>query len=451
MDLAAGFKAGGTVEQLFLWGVMQQLVGALAAPYFTALMQDVQARHPDVELTPALVADAVVRGHLAYGNGETAAARSGVDPARFRIMVDNAGEAPGPAQLAEALRRGVIGEHGTGAASTSFEQGIRETRLANKWTGVIRDLAQVWPTPADILDAIVKGQVTPEQGQADYARVGGDPRWFQLLLDTVGEGPTPDQAAEAARRGIIPWDGTGPAVTSFEQAVRESHYRNKWQGVYRALAAYVTPPRTVTAMLREGALTEAQAARLLADSGVPTDLAQAYLAAAHLQKTKAHKDLTEAQVTQLYEAGIIAAGDTQALYEALGYTSQEAGLLIALADLRVEAKALSSAVSHVGALYIAHKITKTAATSALARLKVPATKTTQIVNTWDLERSVTVKGLTAAEIADAWHADIFTQGEATAELIDLGYTPFDAWAFLSIKNKAPLPGKPPRGASPATT
>ena len=59
---------------------------------------------------------------------------------------------------------------------------------------------------------------------------------------------------------------------------------------------------------------------------------------------------------------------------------------------------------------------------------------TEIVATWDIERSANLKVLTAAQIVDAWYVQIIGQDEALAELVAIGYTPRDAYIVLSIKN-----------------
>ena len=45
--------ANGVIEQLLLWNVAGQVVTALASPAFTALQQDMQARNPELVITPS--------------------------------------------------------------------------------------------------------------------------------------------------------------------------------------------------------------------------------------------------------------------------------------------------------------------------------------------------------------------------------------------------------------
>jgi hypothetical protein len=439
------FGKGSAAEQLLVWGVLNQIISTAGSPFFTVLAQQVNEKLPEAEISPAELADMVVRNFIALSDGKTRASRSGISADRFQLMVDAAGDSPAPGDLATALRRGIISESGTGAESTSFEQGIAEGRLADKWTSVIRQLATVWPSPADALNALLEGQVSEADGQALYEKFGGDPQYFTLLYNTRGNAPTPDEAAVMANRGIIPWTGTGPDVVSFEQAFLEGPWRNKWESPYRQAAQYLPPPRTVTAMLKDGSLTQDQATHLLMEQGLTADLAAAYVQDAELTATADNKALTLSEVTALYVNRLISASDAKSLIVALNYSDANASLLLSLADLSRSIAAVNTAVSRVQTLYISHKITRDTAVNSLNTLKVPPDQVASIVATWDLEVSVNVKVLTETQIVDAWSAQIITLDEAMTELTNIGYTPFDAWVLLSIKNKGPLPDQPAQG------
>lgn len=447
-DLIPG---GEQIENIFLWSVLGNVVNALLAPEMNELQQLSFKILSNTPISPADAATATNRHFLQPDEGAGEASLSGVSSDRFSILTDLAGDAPAPGDLATALRRKLIPEAGTGPDAVTFEQGIAEGNLRDKWTDVMRQLAVQWPTPDDALNALLEGQVSEADGRALYEQFGGDPQFFQLLFNTRGSAPTPVEAATMANRGVIPWDGTGPGVVSFEQAFLEGPWRDKWLAPYRALAAYYPPPRTITAMFKEGALTEAEALSYLEQQGLTPDLAHAYVAGATHQATAKSKDLTEASVVGLYEARLITEADAESFLTALKYSPESAKLLLELADLRRSIAQVSQAVSRVRTLYVGHKITETVAQSILTELAVPAAQIPTIMRTWKLEASVNVKQLTEAQIVDAYAAKIVTQAEAQTELESIGYTPLDAWRLLSIKAKGPLPGKPAAGPNPVGT
>lgn len=396
-------------------------------------------------LSPADAASAVVRNFLPAGEGAHKAAESGVSGADFATMTHLAGDAPGPQQLAEALRRGAIPADGKGADSVSFEQGIAEGRLADKWAPVIRSLAQIWPTPVDALNALLKGQLTQPEALALYKRLGGDPEFFDLLYRTEGEAPTPLELIEMANRGYIPWDGTGPAVTSYEQGFKEGHWRNKWAPVYRKFAEYTPPESTIVTLLSHAAIDQKTAARLLARQGMPENLIVAYLDEAHTEAISDYRGLSVTSTLDAYKAQIMSAADAHVILTSLHVTPAAADLLLAYADINRAFEAVGNAISRIRTLFAARKITAQTARESLVRLEIPAASINGIMAAWELENSISVKVLTQAEIISASEFGILTQAEALTELENIGYTPFDAWVLMSVKAKKPLPNRPKQG------
>jgi hypothetical protein len=339
--------------------------------------------------------------------------------------------------LAEALRRGLID-------LARYDQGIRQGRMRDEWASLMRELAVRLPSPEQAITALVEGQLTEADARAKYHEFGGDPKQFDWVFGTVGAAPSPVEAGTLANRGIIPWTGAGLGVTSFEQAVREGHSRNKWLPAWRALAVYLPPPRTITALVREGALTHEQATALFRDHGLSPDMATAYLDAATHQKTAHHKLLAESHVKGLYTDHLIPKPEAVTFLEALGYTATDADFVVSLWDVEIAATFTRHAVSKIHTLYVARRFDQATARSALGSLNVPGPQMDAMLNVWDHERAANVKTLTTAEIVAAWDNKVMSEAEAIEELAYDGWSAYDAWVLLSNKNKQPLPGKPAR-------
>lgn len=440
--------AGDAAKQLFLWAVLNQVVTTLMGPYFEALQNKVQAATPVVPMSPADAAHAVVRSYMDDADGQAAAAQSGVSASVFEILKDLAGTAPSPEQLTEALRRGTIDRSGAGAASTSFEQGIKETNLLDKWQDVVAGLAQQWPSPADALRAALQGQVPEDQGQALYEKWGGDPQWYQIMFDSEGSAPTPVEAGEMALRGIIPWDGTGPQAVSYQQAFLEGPWRNKWADPFRQLASYWLTPSEIIEFYRYAVIDQPTAAAMLAGRGVAASDAALYLAYADANAIDDYRGLTEQAVLAMVSAGYTTDAQAKVMLKALHKGDAAIDQLITYAGLQRQITALGNAVDRIGNLYQGRKIDAATATQALNNLHLPAESVAPLIADWDAVASVNVKTLTETQIVDAAAAAIITVDEAMTELGSIGYTPFDSWLLLSIKAKAPLPGKPAQGPGP---
>lgn len=400
-------------------------------------------------LSPPDAASAVIRNFMTDQQGAAEAAKTGVSPELFTILRHLAGDAPGPQQLAEALRRKAIPAKGKGPDSISFEQGIAEGRLADKWAPVIEALSKLWPTPVDALNAALKGQISVDEGKRLYELLGGDLQFYTWLLDSQGEGPSPLQAADWARRGIIPWQGVGPEVTSYQQAVKESRFRDKWANAYRASVAYVPPPETVRTLLEQGAIDQPQAIAYWRESGLTQATIEAYLHAAAFNNTAATRGLAINEVLNLFYAQVIGEQETAQLLELFHVPKHTAGLLIQYTLVRRDITAVTKAVARVSSLLSARKIGVATARQALERLKIPGAAIDGLIADMELSASINVKVLTESQIVDAWAETVITQDEAMHELQAIGYTPYDAWILLSIKAKAPQPNKPPRDVAPA--
>ena len=402
--------------------------------------------HPP--LSPPDAASAVIRNFVTEHEGQAEAEKSGVTPELFAILTHLAGDAPGPQQLAEALRRKAIPEHGKGPASVSFQQGIAEGRLADKWAPVIKDLAKLWPTPVDALAAALKGQVTPEEGKHLYELLGGDLQFYTWLLHSQGEGPTPLEAADWARRGIIPQHGTGPDATSYDQAVKESRFRDKWATAYREAARYLPTPGEVRTLLEQGAIDEHQAVSFWRQSGLDEEVIGAYLDAARFNDTAATRGLAVSEILSMFYAQVIGEAEAKQLIHLFRVPEHTAALLLAYTTVRREVAATTTATRRIQSLVAGRKISAATARESLRRLGIPGAVIEDLVAKWEVEARVSVKTLTEAQILDAFVLGILTEEETLAEMDAIGYTAYDAWVLMSVKAKGPLPNKPARDVAP---
>lgn len=439
------FGPGSTAYQLFVWSVVNQVLNALLNPAFLELEYGVNSATPVEVLSPADLAKAVVRSYQDAASAAADAAKSGVDGARFQVLTHLAGVAPGPEQLAEALRRGVIPETGSGADSTSFEQGIRETDLLDKWTQTVKALAKIWPSPADVIDAVVKNQVATADGLATYEKVGGDAEWFQLLVNINGNPPSPTELLELAARGVIPWHGTGPDAITFQQGIFEGRTKDKWEPSYEKLFTYFPTVSEAVQLYRWGQLDKPGAVTFMTRRGLTPDQAQWWIGYADANAIDDYRGLTEQAILAMLSISYISDDQARVMLQAIHKGPAAIDELIAYGHIQRAIQSVNQSISRVGSLYQGRKITRDSAVTALTTLKVAPDAIPDIIAGWDAVANINVKLLTEAQIIDAWDAQILSDGEASQELQNLGYTPFDAWVLMSVKKKTALPGRPGQG------
>lgn len=438
-DFGRVFGKDTAAYQLFVYQVLGQFVSTLGEPAFLALSQLVLSHAPVVPLTVADAVDAAQKGHVSPDEAAAEALLAGVSRERFDILLAAAQMPLAPQELVVALRRGLIPEHGEGAQSISFDQGIREGPIGIKWVDVVKGLATELPTPTDALNALLEGQVDEATGRALYERFGGDPAYFEMLFNTRGSAPTPLELNMMVNRGVIPATGTGPDQVSREQGFKEGPWRNKWLEPYVRLGEYVTPPRSVAAMVRSGALTDDQALAEFKKQGMSAELAAAMLTDAHHEKVAPERDLTVATIKALYQDGLIDREQAGGLLDALNYSAESVAFLLDVWDFQTLQAKVRSAVAKIHSLYVAHKIDAAAAGRALDGLNVPATGKAQMLAIWTLERDANVQTLTAAEIVDAVFYEILSIDDGIRRLVQIGWQPEDAAIRIGIRFHGKVP------------
>jgi hypothetical protein len=439
----------GTFEQFFVWGVLQQIAGAILAPVVQGLQQKALSIDPNTTLTPADVVDAQIKGHMTADAARAEALNSGVNAQRLQTMVDSAGEPPGVETLLFMDRRGIIPTSGTGADSVSLEQGIRESRTKDKWIPALKAMS-LSPIPvSDAVDAVVEGQIDYGAGEKIAYQNGISSADFRILVNTRGNPPSPSDLIELVRRGEIPMRGTGPTVTSLQQGIFEGSTKDKWEPAFEALVQQLPPPRTTTALLRNGSIDDARALALFQKAGLSAEDAAAYVADAHHQRTQTERELTKSDILALYQERAIDAQQCEAMLAGLHFSAQDAQFLIAITDFRRAKAQLDSAVGKVRSLFIAHKIDERAVITTLDGLSVPPAQRDNLITTWRLEREVNVQRLTAAEYADAAFYGIMSAQDAADAIEALGFTKGDAQTRVALRFHAPWDTitKPPAGGA----
>ena len=444
---------GSVVEQIAVWGVLNQIIGDLLGPAEDLIRQKVNAANPELVNSPADLADMVVRGVVDKDAAAAESTKSGIDPERFHRLVLLTGEPIGLEQVLEAYRRGFIGFDDQGPGTVSVERAIKTARYYNEWAPIIKELAQVPISPGEAVNAALRGQIPLEEAKKEAFASGINAERFQTLLNSAGRPPSPTELLELLRRKLIPLAGVGPDKLSFQQGIFEGDSKDKWWPLYAELAKYVPPPRIVTTLLRNGAITTARALELFQDAGLTAEDSAAYIKSVQGEKLAGSRQLAETAVLTLYDQHAIDEATAKDHLTKLGYDPTDIGFLLELTDLNREMRALNSAVQRIGTLYIAHKIKRAYALEALAALDVGQAHAQHLMSVWDIEAAANVRLLTPAQITKSVKLENMSPDEAVAELQALGYTERDAWLLLwselgTAKQTAPAQGPNQPGAIP---
>jgi hypothetical protein len=429
---------GSAARQLALWMVLSPVIEAICAPFLNVVSDTMWQKFPTRQLLPAELADAVVKNHMTFEEAAPEAATAGINEQNFRRMVQNTGE---PISLQEALflfRRGKIDR-------ARLTEAVHQGRVRDEWLDAVLMLATQPISAGEAVAAVVQNQIPLELGAKIAYENGLDRADFDILVNVHGRPPGPSELIEMVRRGKIPMKGVGPEAISLEQGIHESDVKNKWEPVFEALTEYLPPPRTVTALLHQGSITQAQALDLFKRAGLSQELAGVYVANASHSKVATEKQLTKDTITKLYDERLITRDQATAMLEHLHYTAEESAFLLQLGDLQRHQRVYNAAVTRIATLYIGRKLEREAVSAALDSLGVPPPQRDEYLTVWGLERASNLKILSEVAIATAWKDQLIGEDEAMQQLEAHGYTPRDSWIFLAIHNK----GTPPSGPMPA--
>lgn len=428
-----GFLSNPLLEQIFVWQVLQQITSTILGPEMAGLSEEMFKLNPSLQLSIADAVEAVIKSHMTEAEGEAEAALSGIKAERFRLLVASAGEPPGLDFLTEAWRRKFIPQSGSGPEAVSLEQGIKESRLKNKWTPIVEQMQFALPPPGVVVEGWLRAQI-PEATARDLLRQNGiDDATATLMYKSAGRPPGPMEGIELYRRGVIPEAGEGGDTLSLRQLYLETDLKNKWYSAWLKLAEYIPPPRTVTALLRSGSITEAKAAELFKAGGLTAELAAVYVANAHHQNTASTRELTKAEVLRLYGLKFFTPAQVTEHLATLGYSAEVATLEMEYTDMVAERALVEHAINRVRSFYTARKIDEAAALASLEALKVDKAAQSAYVAAWRIERDDNVKSLTPAQILRLLKDGIEGEGAVLTMLEAEGYSPLDAWYLVAIE------------------
>lgn len=391
---------------------------ATVEPAIRSVLALANTRHQNQVLTPAESAIAVVKGVANDSNASTEAALSGIGRERFDALVGITGNPPGPQELLDQWRRKLID-------TETLEHGLRQGYLKNEWIPFMEAFRYVPLTPHAYLQGAVEGHISLPDAIAKADGLGLTESDAQLVYETLGNPPGVVEMLKLWKRGVV-------TEEQVNQAIRESHYKNKYVDIIKEYATYFPPPRTITTLLSHGAITQDQANKLFEEAGLTPELARAYTASALHVATASHKELTVGQVSSLYSDHLITREAALADLARVGYGGDAAALLLDLADAKAKQAVRAEAINGVRHVYLARRVDDAGAMADLAKFGVGPEQQASLLELWKLQRLTPSKSLTIGQLNQAVKKGAITGEVFLARAVDLGYTPADAQILLDI-------------------
>jgi hypothetical protein len=187
--------------------------------------------------------------------------------------------------------------------------------------------------------------------------------------------------------------------------------------------------------LQRAKVPDAAIARLLAKWDLEKELHQD---TEHFHKVR---DLTKAEVTEAYKDQLMTGKDAAALYESLGYPTNESQMLISLADYQRERQTRKALQDAVKALYVSGLRDAVTTSNALDALALPALQRDALLAEWRLLRETRTERLPIATLRDMMKGKYLDRPAAFDHLKRHRYTDDDANLLLDFWT-----GVKPKGA-----
>lgn len=415
---APGAQFDAIFEVLLVMVSLIFQAGALTQPIMQRYVNSIWTQRTDVPITADEVALSILRGFLAQGEGETIAAMTGYNATALQHKIDNTGEPPAIEQLLLLFRRNEIDR-------ARLVRGIKESRVRDEWIDDVVNLRYGPPPAAEAVAAAVQGHLSNAESQAKLGEAGINPDNWQWLYDTHGRPPGTAEMGQLVNRGYA-------TEAEWAQAIRESDIKNKYIPAILHLREYLPPVRSIPTMLRSGSITPERAAAILRAHGVLEQDVPIYLHEGSSTKLAAHKEIALGEIKLALTDDYVTEAEAAPLIAALGYDAHEVTFLLGLAQHAREIKLRDQGVARVHARYIAYRIDRPTAGTALDTLHIAPDARDSLLATWDVEVEISRPRLTLTQLAKAHKAGAITDDDYTNRLTEYGYTPADVAILFGI-------------------
>jgi hypothetical protein len=379
---------------------------------FAPTIQDIQAKNLFSFLDPVSIATLMNQGLMTIDAGNEEVAKSGYDSAHLLQIQDLQLTYPSVLQGEEWYRRNIIDE--------GLLAEIKLRNQMNSDFGAAYDAAAYdTMSPADAIEAYIKGQLDQPTAEAYFVQGGGILDQFNVLSLTAGNPIGVEQALNLWNHSLI----TEADVTN---VILHSRINPQFEAMAKLLRYKFLSPYQIVSALKAGDCTADQATSWLLAQGYPQDQVSAVVGGASVPAAKAAKALSETLILDTYEAGLLNQAQATELLESVGWPATAVPVVLESYDARKILSAATTVITLIKKQFLAKEITEAQASTDLDSVGVDASVRDAYLRDWAVAAQLEQKTLSVAQIGQMIYYTIITPAEGVARFVSMGYDQADA-------------------------
>lgn len=291
-----------------------------------------------------------------------------------------------------------------------------------------KQLSERIPSPAELVsiavregfdDAVARqfgyDEAYPTEA-AEAAEKGGMPQeWFRRLWRAHWRLPSVTQGFDMYHRGIM-------SKAELELLLRASDIPSFWREKLIRLSYNVITRVDIRRMYALGVLTDQQVYEKYLDYGYSPDDAQSLTEWTIKEYAEEDRTLTKTDVLRMYRDSVLNESEASAYLGALGYGTEEIGLLLVREDLQRNEQYEKEVVKNVRLGYLAGTFDRSDVYGQLGKLDPPADFIRDRLEIWELERRRRIVRPTVTQLRDFWKTGIINDRQLEEQLQARGYT-----------------------------
>lgn len=282
--------------------------------------------------SPMSISDAVnaaVQNHMSQQDAARIADENGLEPGAFEVLYQTAGSPLSRTELEQLYNQGLIG-------SDVVIQGLRESRLKDKYLNDALQLHRRLLEPRTISSAVTHGAISHEEGIRKAMEHGFNAQDAAIMVDsasTLKIQVFKDRIISAAETmyvdNAISRDEMMNIVTNMGYTTTEAEFAVQAAEFHREARVFTAATNAVRSKYVSHHITHAEASAFLDSIGMQATQREYLLSMWSVEVAANTRALTPAQVVKAVGNGLITADEGQSRLEFMGYSAADAAILLA--------------------------------------------------------------------------------------------------------------------------